>query len=104
MIEKVIIISLIVFAIHYVMMEGEIFGFLGDWLAKVLPDRLHNPVFECVVCMAGIYGIMLYWLIWAGSVKEWLVVNVAAIGLNSILVKFDVMVEEPEEIKNQVGK
>lgn len=85
MIEKILIVSFIVFAVHYVLQEGEIFGWLGDLLTKILPDKLHDPFFECVVCMAGIYGAAVYWIIWHGSVKEWLVINLSAIGLNAII-------------------
>lgn len=85
MIEKIFITSALVFAVHYVLQEGEIFGWLGDLLAKILPDKLHDPFFECVVCMAGIYGALIYWIIWHVSVKEWLVINLSAIGLNAII-------------------
>lgn len=85
MTEKIFVISLFVFAINYSMKEGEIFGFLGDWLGRVLPAKLHDPAFECVVCMAPWYGTALYWLIWADGYKEWLIVIIAAMGFNAIL-------------------
>lgn len=87
MIEKVFIISFIVFAIHYTLQIGEIFGKLGDWLERHLPGWLHEPVYVCPVCMAFWHGTALYWLIWAGGVKEWLVVAIAAVGLNAIIMR-----------------
>lgn len=87
MVEKIFIISFIVFAIWYTYQEGEIFGALGKWFEKHLPEKLHQPVYECPVCMGGIYGAILYWLIWGNSIKEWLIVNIAVIGLNAILNK-----------------
>lgn len=85
MIEKVIIISLIVFAIHYTMQHGEIFGFLGDWFNKALPSSIHGPVYDCVVCMAPWYGSIIYWMVWRVRVIEWLIVVIAAMGLNAII-------------------
>lgn len=69
------------------MQEGEIFAFLGAYLAKKLPPVLHNPFFECVVCMAPWYGSVLYWLIWHKSIPECLVVIIGSMGLNFIISK-----------------
>lgn len=87
MVDKVFLISMIIFAIWYSLQPDEIFGGIGDWLAKHLPEKLHNPFFECVVCMAGIYGCALYWVIFHNSVKEWIVVNMSCIGFNAVLSK-----------------
>lgn len=87
MIEKVIIISFIVFAIWYSMRPDEIFGELGDWLEDHLPDKFHPPLFACPVCMGGFYGAILYWAIFHNGVKEWLIVNIATIGFNAIISK-----------------
>lgn len=87
MIEKVFIISFIVFAIWYSMRPEAIFEKLGDWLEDHLPEKLHQPFFSCPVCMAGIYGAVLYWLIYHNGLKEWLIVNIAAIGFNAIVSK-----------------
>lgn len=87
MIEKIAVVSCIVFAIWYSMKEDEIFESVGDWLYDHLPEKLHSPFFSCPVCMSGIYGVVLYWIIWHGSVKEWLIVNIGAIGLNAIIDK-----------------
>lgn len=87
MIEKIFIVSFIVYAIWYSYQEGEIFGKLGQWFERNLPEKIHPPVFECAVCMAGIYGAIIYWLIWHNDVKEWIIVNIAAIGFNAVLNK-----------------
>lgn len=104
MIEKIFIISFWVFSIHYTMQEGEIFGKLGDWLYEHLPKKLHDPVFECVVCMCFWHGSIVYWLFFADmkieslwpikiiipfySIEDWILLVIAAMGLNVILVKF----------------
>lgn len=79
--------ALLAFAIWYSLQPEQIFGRVGDWLEDHLPDSLHKPVFDCFVCMAGIYGAALYWIIWAESIKEWLIVNIAAIGINVVISK-----------------
>lgn len=87
MIEKVIIISFIVFAIWYSLQPDEIFGKVGDLLEDHLPEKFHPPLFACFVCMAGIYGTLLYWTIFHNGVREWLIVNISAIGFNAVLSK-----------------
>lgn len=85
MIEKIAIISFLVYAVHYTMQPGEIFAKLGDFFYNMLPEKIHPPVFECQVCMCPHYGTVLYWLIWANSPKEWIIVVISAMGLNVIL-------------------
>jgi len=87
MLEKIIIISLLVFAIWYTMQPGEIFGRLARWLESHLPYQLHNPVFDCPVCQVPWYGTGLYWLIWGTSWQQWPVVVFGAMGLNVILTR-----------------
>lgn len=84
MTEKIFIISLIVFAIWYTMLPGEIFGKLGLWFSKHLPDKLHGPVYECAVCMSFWYGTIIYWLNWS-SWREWILVVPASMGLNVVI-------------------
>lgn len=87
MIEKVFITSFIVFAIWYCMQPEEIFGKLGSFIENNTPEAVHAPLFDCPVCMAGIYGAIIYWAVWHNGIREWLIVNIAAVGLNAILSK-----------------
>lgn len=88
MIEHAFIISLIVLAIHYTMQDGEIFGKLGNWFANHLPHAIHQPVFDCNVCMTPWYGSALYVIIY-GMNWQWPVVVIAAMGLNVLYNKWD---------------
>ncbi len=81
-----------VFAIWYTYQPGEIFGRLGDWLDKHLPDKIKPAVFECAVCMCYWYGSILYWLVWGlwldtMIVAGMVVVVIAAMGMNAVLNK-----------------
>lgn len=87
MIEKIIISSLITFASWYALQDGEIFGKLGNWFAKVLPPQLHNPVFDCPTCMGFWYGSLTYWIVYHNSIKEWIIVAICTVGLNLIISK-----------------
>lgn len=92
MIEKIIIVTLLVYAIHYAFLPGEIFGFVNK---LNIPERLQDPLFACNVCMTPWWGTNLYWLIWHPNVDrdfnlfwiEWLVVVFSAMGLNGIVNK-----------------
>lgn len=99
MIERIIIIALIVFAIWYSMQEGEIFGGLGRWFENHLPEAIHKPVFACHICMTPWYGTGLYFLI--PLLPEWIPVVIAAMGVNAMLTKLwakeeiDVITHDP---------
>lgn len=92
MIEKVVIIALIVIAIWATMLYGMIFQFVRYWAiikeedekgpAKYrIPKWMIKPLFDCVICMQMWYGTVIYWIIYAGSVKEWLIVVIGGMGL-----------------------
>ena len=69
------------------MQEGEIFGFIGNWLSDHLPPKLHNPFFECVVCMGPWYGSVAYWVLFHNSVGDWLATVILLVGFNYIISK-----------------
>jgi hypothetical protein len=87
MIERILITSLIVFAIWATMWEGAIFEFVRTWGEKNLSEKMQKPIYDCPVCMCFWYGTALYWIVWGVSIKEYLIVVVAAMGLNAVLIK-----------------
>lgn len=89
MITEALIISLLVLSIHYTMQEGEIFGALGKWFENTLHYQIHQPVFECNVCMTPWYGSVIYVLIW-GVNWQWPVVVIVAMGLNIIYNRINI--------------
>lgn len=78
---QAITIFLLVLSIWYTMQPGEIFGKLGLRFSQNLPKQLHQPVFECNVCMTPWYGSVLYWLLYGYGVVDWLITVIAAMGL-----------------------
>ena len=87
MIEKIIILSLIITAVHVSMREGMIFGFMGVFLRRSLPAVMRSPLFECLTCMGGLYGFVLHAILWGVSISM-IPVIIAVIGLNSIIDKY----------------
>lgn len=85
MLEKLIFCSLFTFAAWYTMQNEEIFDFIGNWFSDHLPPKLHNPIFECPMCMGPYYGSLFYWVVYHQSIKEWLVIFVTIIGFNYIV-------------------
>lgn len=83
---NIFVISFIVFAIWYSMLDGEIFGGLRRLFVS-LPDKLHNPVYDCPVCMVPWYGSAIYWLAYGVSVRDWLLTVIPAMGLNAVIVR-----------------
>lgn len=107
-IHQVIIISLLVFAIHYTMLPGEIFDFIEKWYENMAERvaakghmklygfmcKLKEPLIACPVCMVPWHGTYIYWLIpWpriglpAHDWAAWFIIILAALGLNSIIVR-----------------
>jgi len=102
MIEAAVIISLLVLSIHYTMQEGEIFGGLGKWFEKTMPHQLHQPLFECNVCMTPWYGSVLYVLIYGVS-WQWPVVIITAMGLSILYNRVNItgVKNELDEIEDK---
>jgi hypothetical protein len=86
MLEKIIVVTLLVWAVYIAMQPTMIFEFVADWLEHNFPPILQKPMHSCVVCMGGVWGMFFYWLVYGGGVHEWLVVNIGVIGLNAIIV------------------
>ena len=85
MLEKIVIVALIVIAIWGTMLNGMIFGFLGNWIVEKFPIWISKPLCDCFFCMSAWYGTALYWIIWGNSVKEWIIVVISAMGMNVII-------------------
>lgn len=91
MIERAITISLIITGIHMTMQEGMIFERLGAFIGNLL-DSMHmgilrKPVYECLICMGGIWTVILYLCLYGFSWEMVPMVPVV-IGINSIVSAF----------------
>lgn len=88
MLTRIIILSLIITAIHVCTWDGmilhkpaELVGGLLDWLQLSI---LRKPLFECPMCMGGIYTLIIDPLLFGLS---WYVIAdmLGVIGLNTII-------------------
>jgi hypothetical protein len=68
--------------------EGEIFGEVGDWLDKRLPQYISKPLYGCAKCNAFWVCTLMYWLFWGNTWYIWLMTAVCSIGINSIIIGF----------------
>ena len=84
MIEYAAIISLSVIFINFLFQDGEILGSVGGWLTRVLPEPLHQPVFECAACMTPYYGAAIMLL---NNQFDFLTL-LAASGMSAVYVTF----------------
>ncbi len=88
------IISVLVFAIWYMFLEEEIFGFVNK-LFGGRDKKWQKPIYTCPACMAPWWGTLIYFALhYAGfesfSNIHWTVILVTVIGstgLNAILLK-----------------
>lgn len=88
---KAIEISLIIVAIHASMWEGMIFGrlriALSDALDSVGLSVLKMPLFDCLICMGGIWTLILYPILFGLSI-EIIPTFLIVIGLNTLIDKY----------------
>ena len=88
MLTRIVILSLIITAIHVSTWEGMILHRPAEWLGDVL-DRIHTsvlrkPLFECLICMGGVWTLVLDTLLFGWS--WWVLVDMlAVIGMNTLI-------------------
>ena len=87
MLTRIVILTLIITAVHASCWDGMILHrpaeWLGEWLDRFHASFLRKPLFECLICMGGIYTLVLDPLLFGWS--WWVIVDMlAVIGLNTI--------------------
>ena len=91
MITKAIIISLIITAIHETTKDGMIFEkprkAIANLLDKARVPILKKPAFDCLICMGGIYTLVIYPALY-GLDWEIIPTMLAVIGLNTIIAYY----------------
>lgn len=91
MLEQIVILSLIITAIHVTTWEGMIFHrpalLLGDLLDLMFLSILRKPLFECIICMGGVYTLVLYPILYGWS-WNLLPTMLGVIGLNTLIAAF----------------
>lgn len=88
MIEKVITISLIIVSIHVSLMDGMIFGQIRQKL-DLFFDRIHMeilrmPLYECIICMGGIWSLIIYPILYGWS-WDLIPTMLCVIGFNTLI-------------------
>lgn len=78
---KALEISLIITAIHVSMWDSMIFAKIRLYLQR-LPSWTHKPLFECLICMGGIYSIVLMFILYQHID---FIIMLQVIGLNTII-------------------
>ena len=94
MLTNIVIISILVFAVWYLFLEQEIFGFVNNWFGG-RDKSWQKPLYTCPACMAPWWGTAIYFgLHYAGiesfSNIRWstiLITVLGSLGLNAILLK-----------------
>lgn len=91
MIEQIIIIALMVYAVHATMWEGMIFSFVSDWADKRLPGWMQSPLWACPTCMVPWYGSVLFLVLFPGwDLSSLPATLLGAMGLNAIIARLTV--------------
>lgn len=91
MLTQIVIIALITTAVHVSTWDGMLFHrpalLLGDLLDRLHLTVMRKPLFECLICMGGIYTLVLYPLLYGWS---WAILPtmLGVIGLNTLISAF----------------
>lgn len=86
MLEKIFILTLVVWTIHCLFWDGMILGFVSRWLSYKIPLWAQKIVYACAMCMTPYYGSALYWLYWGDSWQEMLKIIACSIGLSAMII------------------
>ena len=85
-------ISLIITAIHVSMWEGMIFGWfrelLSKWIERIFGGFgywVRKPLFECLICMGGIFTFVLYPILYGFDLVEIIKTTLPVIGINTLI-------------------
>ena len=94
-IETILITSLAIAALHYMIVwEGMILYPLKKHLQK-LPRLIRKPLFECLFCMASIWGATSLFFVFKLQFNEYFIFNLFAIaGMNLLIELFVTLFEK----------
>ena len=93
--STVIITSLAIAALHYMIIwEGMILYPLKKYLQR-LPLLIRKPLFECLFCMASIWGTASLFFVFKLQFNEYFIFNLFAIaGMNLLIELFVTLFEK----------
>lgn len=84
MLQQLLISCLILTGIHICFWDGMILWRLKKYLC-CLPYFIQKPLFDCLICMASVWGTVLYFGYWYNDFSfQWIVFILALAGLNTI--------------------
>lgn len=90
MLETIAIGSLCVLGLYAAMGEGMILEFLHDFLERATNNRLLRHIrpalYECPICMASIWGTIVWLLLGNWFSAAWVLYVFAVAGLNYVLI------------------
>lgn len=67
--------------------KGMILNFIADWAARIkMPKWLKEPLFDCPICQCPWWGTLIYWTLIGSDIREWIIVVLTAMGINSVIV------------------
>lgn len=94
-IETILITSLAIAALHYMIVwEGMILFPLKKHLQR-LPLLIRKPLFECLFCMASIWGTASLFFVFKLQFNEYFIFNLFAIaGMNLLIELFVTLFEK----------
>lgn len=94
LIERAVVVSLLIVATHISMEDGMILNRFRVFLARLIPECSiwSKPLYNCVGCMASIWGVFYYALTallpcFEFNVVEMSIVCIMCIPLNFIFIK-----------------
>lgn len=88
MITRIVIISLICTALHVCAWEGMLLHRPAEWIGGLLDrwhlSKLRKPLYECLICMGGIYTLTIDPILFGWS--WWVLADMlCVIGLNTLV-------------------
>lgn len=88
-IQAIFITSLFIFGLNCLFSEGYLFHKAGEWMAENMHEWLYKPLIGCSVCMASIWGSLVYLSVFVYEFGLWLwpVFCICLCGFNYMILR-----------------
>lgn len=75
-----------IWGVNYTFKPGEIFGDIGDWGRKHLPEYIIAPIYDCQFCMGSVHGTIFYlFFLQSYGLGLWVVFCFALVGFSTMV-------------------
>lgn len=81
----ILLVSAWCFGFHNAFEDEQIFGSIGNWFRKRIPEFWLKPLIGCPICLPSVHGTAWFLLTQDWHFLTWIMFIVAASGINYVI-------------------